>query len=40
MFSTISGSMVFSISLAIGERSAMGLYDVPMEGSLLVSVLG
>ena len=35
VFSTISGNMVFSISLAIGsERSAMGQYDVPMEGSL------
>ena len=29
------GSMNFSSVLAIGERRDMGLYEVPMDGSLL-----
>ena len=28
------GRMIFSRVLAIGDRSDMGLYEVPMEGSL------
>ena len=30
----MSGSIIFSKVLAIGDRSDIGLYDVPMFGSL------
>ena len=34
MLLVMCGSIIFSNVLAIGERSAMGLYDVPIEVSL------
>lgn len=35
MFCVICGSIIFSSVLAIGESRAIGLYVVPMDGSLL-----
>ena len=35
MFCVKCGSMTFSSVLAMGERRDMGLYEVPMDGSLL-----
>ena len=34
MFCATLGSMIFSSVFAIGDRSEIGLYDVPMFGSL------
>ena len=40
MLDVIESSMIFSSVLAMGDRSAMGLYEETADGSLLDSWIG